>query len=599
MITSVTSPVKGSPSISRDKFVDVLLKAGSFAADALWNPTPAAGRQAAAREVYDFIVSKGHDPGFWLGIAGKEHTFGTNKSSVLWRNNTRSWTNARTVRDPSLRKGTYRTEAGKPVENEDGWYIVRDASRGSDYVQYQTVLDSVKDGIYRLEDPNFAYQQAGAKTVRDVIRIWAPASDNNTPDAYAQTIVDWIKQWRASDATAPGNPSPQPVPTDLTARVLEIARQKYGVEAHDIRNRMVTNGQYAKKPTSWEHVAVHYTGVWRERNTLEAEINSWVGHSRYHVSSQGWPGIAYAFGISPSGRLFGLRDFDVIGYHAFNANNISLGVSNDLTDGQVPTPEMKRTLNVLLRVLEEVVASYSHQRTWGHRELAWYDARNAQTICPGRYLTPMVVGFRQNKDFGISLPPQDVPINPDHAKVDVPGVGTFWIVGNIFKAWTSVQDNVLIFGYPLTGMFGEDGDDVQYFERAVLRAKPAGYWPDNFDVDFEAVGRVVHEHLYGRGHPPAAPVAYFPDTEERVWRPETRHSMAHGFLHFWRQRGGLKIFGWPITEEFTENGRTVQYFERARFEHHPGSNPLWFDVRLGRVGAETLDIRRNAGVVTV
>jgi len=34
----------------------------------------------------------------------------------------------------------------------------------------------------------------------------------------------------------------------------------------------------------------------------------------------------------------------------------------------------------------------------------------------------------------------------------------------------------------------------------------------------------------------------------------------------------------------------VQYFERARFEWHPGSAPGRFDVLLGRLGAEELGL---------
>jgi hypothetical protein len=32
----------------------------------------------------------------------------------------------------------------------------------------------------------------------------------------------------------------------------------------------------------------------------------------------------------------------------------------------------------------------------------------------------------------------------------------------------------------------------------------------------------------------------------------------------------------------------VQYFERARFEYHPGSAPARFDVLAGRIGAEAI-----------
>jgi hypothetical protein len=66
----------------------------------------------------------------------------------------------------------------------------------------------------------------------------------------------------------------------------------------------------------------------------------------------------------------------------------------------------------------------------------------------------------------------------------------------------------------------------------------------------------------------------------------TQHNLCAGFQQYWNDFGGLAIFGMPITEEFQENGVTVQYFERARFEWHPGSDPTHFDVLLGLLGNE-------------
>jgi hypothetical protein len=54
-------------------------------------------------------------------------------------------------------------------------------------------------------------------------------------------------------------------------------------------------------------------------------------------------------------------------------------------------------------------------------------------------------------------------------------------------------------------------------------------------------------------------------------------------------RESLALFGYPISEEFTDpaTGLTTQYFERARFEFHP-HNPEPFKVELGRLGADKL-----------
>jgi quercetin dioxygenase-like cupin family protein len=67
----------------------------------------------------------------------------------------------------------------------------------------------------------------------------------------------------------------------------------------------------------------------------------------------------------------------------------------------------------------------------------------------------------------------------------------------------------------------------------------------------------------------------------------TKQSLCFGFQAYWEKYGGLAIFGYPITAEMKDaNGVTVQWFERARFEWHPGAWPERFDVLLGRIGAE-------------
>jgi hypothetical protein len=74
----------------------------------------------------------------------------------------------------------------------------------------------------------------------------------------------------------------------------------------------------------------------------------------------------------------------------------------------------------------------------------------------------------------------------------------------------------------------------------------------------------------------------------RHYFPETGKSIILGFKHFWETHGGLEIFGYPLTEEIQEDGRTVQYFERAVFEWWP-ENPHPFTILLRRLGAEALE----------
>lgn len=76
---------------------------------------------------------------------------------------------------------------------------------------------------------------------------------------------------------------------------------------------------------------------------------------------------------------------------------------------------------------------------------------------------------------------------------------------------------------------------------------------------------------------------------------ETGHNLSNIFKDYWQSKGGLAIYGYPISEEFIENGYTVQYFERARFEHHPENSGQASEVLLGLLGITVTDGRREAG----
>src|SRR4029079_3521453 len=71
----------------------------------------------------------------------------------------------------------------------------------------------------------------------------------------------------------------------------------------------------------------------------------------------------------------------------------------------------------------------------------------------------------------------------------------------------------------------------------------------------------------------------------------TGHRLCFGFRAYWQSHGGLAIFGYPLSEELSENGYTVQYFERARFEYHP-ANPPQYQIQLGLLGTNAA-IRAN------
>jgi hypothetical protein len=83
-------------------------------------------------------------------------------------------------------------------------------------------------------------------------------------------------------------------------------------------------------------------------------------------------------------------------------------------------------------------------------------------------------------------------------------------------------------------------------------------------------------------------------TVDGKWFPETGCYVGGAFWQYWVSKGGLMIFGYPLTDERDEpdpeTGRlmTVQYFERAVFEWHPWNSP-GYQVLLRRLGAEALE----------
>ncbi len=92
------------------------------------------------------------------------------------------------------------------------------------------------------------------------------------------------------------------------------------------------------------------------------------------------------------------------------------------------------------------------------------------------------------------------------------------------------------------------------------------------------------------------PIAPATSTTDRIYFPETGHTLGGAFLKYWQEYGGLPVYGYPITEEFIEKSPTdgkpyaVQYFERNRFEYHP-ENPAPNNVQLGLLGVQVAGSR--------
>jgi hypothetical protein len=85
--------------------------------------------------------------------------------------------------------------------------------------------------------------------------------------------------------------------------------------------------------------------------------------------------------------------------------------------------------------------------------------------------------------------------------------------------------------------------------------------------------------------------AWVTDDSARYF-PETGQWMQWAFKGKYEELGerALMIYGYPLSAEIEEDGRTVQYLERAVFEWHP-DNPEPYRVLLRRLGAEAFERR--------
>ncbi len=154
---------------------------------------------------------------------------------------------------------------------------------------------------------------------------------------------------------------------------------------------------------------------------------------------------------------------------------------------------------------------------------------------------------------------------------------------------------VRIFGYPITEQIVTDsttGYTVQYFQRSRLEYAPR-------EVGAKVtVAKLVAEMGWARQ--PLTPEQVPPDTPYQRYFPATGHTSSYAFLAFYDNFGGEPIFGYPISEPAPENGRLVQYFERAVMEWWPEkvSNDR---VQLAAVGQSYalryLDPSALAGVI--
>ncbi|MBN9392045.1 MAG: S8 family serine peptidase [Chloroflexi bacterium] len=190
-------------------------------------------------------------------------------------------------------------------------------------------------------------------------------------------------------------------------------------------------------------------------------------------------------------------------------------------------------------------SNYNFKMGWGRLDVfgAVLAARD-NVYYPGHHttLTGMVEGFPDALDVTVSLEPGDVRFPDETGRYQFTNLppGSYRLVVESKKYNIKTTDDLVIEGSDANIL-------VQNFD---FTAQVASILDDKTKPAIGAFLPVTK--------PNDPEVRYFPN----------KHTLAGAFKDYWVAKGGLPIFGMPISEEFQENGLTVQYFERAILEYH-------------------------------
>lgn len=210
-------------------------------------------------------------------------------------------------------------------------------------------------------------------------------------------------------------------------------------------------------------------------------------------------------------------------------------------------------------------------------------AASAASIPPSAFRTPHSAIVLQPY-AGDPIAPRAVPNTPAPYTRYYTETGHY-LAGAFLDFYNGTPNGAYLFGLPISEEFPQQFMNgaiysVQYFERVRMEWRPE--LPEGHRVQ---LGGLASDVLKGRTFDRLPPAQ---STGSRIYFPQTGHTLANGFLNYWKANGGLGMFGYPLSEELGEDGIAVQYFERARFEYYKGLEGTPYAVQLSPVGYMSL-----------
>ena len=394
-----------------------------------------------------------------------------------------------------------------------------------------------------------------------------------------------------------------------------------------------------------QKVIIHHTVTQNHETDPAATIRAIY---YYHAITQGWGDIGYNFLVDWHGNVYEGRygGPNVVGGHALQYNWGSLGIA--LTGDYSTTPVEHATLASLVRLIQDraknvdpagigfFIDKANVPNICGHRDVlstecpgddAYQEIPAIRGWCKGInkpiYVTPQPIGTSSAEILSLAFSPNPVFAGTE-TRVDFvvqnTGTTTIGTQGPLpGYSYTEGQD-FNSQGYPkLEGMYrvcidfvGNNGlpnpfrwglpSSLKPGEKAsfvgFLRFKTPGDWSLSASLVQEWISYQQKNVFPQKVTVLPLPTEPMPQSSDPTLTYEsvTEHNVPTVFHNYWQKYGGLFRFGYPLTEPFLEQSETdgnsyvTQYYERARFEHHPEHSGTQYEVLLGLLGRErTLD----------
>jgi N-acetylmuramoyl-L-alanine amidase len=392
------------PRISPTTFEAVLKAANS----------PAAGDSDA---IYAAIVGEGADPAFALAFFKHESQFG--QFGVCHDYETKSIGNTRTSR---IGVKTFVMVQGK-----------------GQYVKYPDWQTGARDAIYRLTDPDFDYAKACAKTIGQILPIWAPKSDSNSPEAYINSVVASMNSWISNEGDSGMAQKPNITWVGSPNRWSDRSgRNVIAICNHIMQGSLESTDGWFNNPAS--QVSAHF-GVGKDgriHQYVSLDGAAWANGVAEHIDNT----IPWLVGAVGNG---------------INENNLTVSIEHEGNTGDpMPEPQYQATLALHKWLLSLYPAiKVDRQHIIGHYQISG----TIKVNCPGK-------GFPWSRLMA-DLAQGSSPALPDGFILDTSGhnapgtlidTSTGFLINQPFADYWLNNGGLEKFGRPVEyGLHGEAG----------------------------------------------------------------------------------------------------------------------------------------------